>query len=226
MTFVHSVNNMTNWTEEDPEVSPAPPTGLPGGGCMKPGIWGPGVQEKVTIFNGALISTASSGSITSILTHVLPLQDPFLHVQSHQGGRAEDKEWASYIWKCFSTGSQRQNTAQGSPKPFHSLVFLHQPHISCLQKVSPDPKLARTWENWETTLSWSKEIDTQGLHFSLPLAFKYFNEYQILLFVPRGGYLSFLWLVLFLIFKTFPQWGIAIITFVKSRLCLVTGTIF
>lgn len=99
-----------------------------------------------------------------------------------------------------------------------SAVYI-QPHISCLRRVSPDPKLARPRENWETTLSWSKEMETQGLHFSLPLTFKYFNEHQILLLVPRGGYLSFLWLTLFLIFKNlFPQWGITIIAFVRSGL--------
>lgn len=128
--------------------------------------------------------------------------------------------------KMFLHRKSKTKYSTRQPQTISLTCILHQPHISCLQRVSPDPKLARTWENWETTLSWSKEIDTQGLHFSLPLAFKYFNEYQILLFVPRGGYLSFLWLILFLIFKSFPQWGMAIITFVKSQPCLVTGTIF
>lgn len=138
---------MTNGTEDDPEVTPALPTGLPGGGCMKPGMWGPRVQDKVTILNGALISIASSLCITSILTRVLPIQDPFLHVQFHHGGWAEDKEWASYIRKCFSTGSQRQNAAQGSPKPFHSLVF----YINLTFPVSEKSHQILSWPGLEKT---------------------------------------------------------------------------
>lgn len=124
-----------------------------------------------------------------------------------------------------SWGRSRRCTVQGSLQVFPPLALYIQPHISCLQRVSPDPKLARPWENWETTPSWSKDVETRGGHFFLPLTFKYFNEHQILLFVPRGGYLSFLWLILFLIFKNlFPQWGITIIAFVRSRLYSVSGT--
>lgn len=42
-----------------------------------------------------------------------------------------------------SWGRSRRCTVQGSLQVFPPLALYIQPHISCLQRVSPDPKLAR-----------------------------------------------------------------------------------